>query len=94
MKRQGEETILERGDYIRIRPIGSNNEWIVAMVTLASGNGRSLMIQFSGTLAGDDGYYVGTAPLSIDYSQESVEGLFGGKFEIELPGESFLGGVG
>lgn len=78
-----DDETLKRGDFIRIRA-ERESEWTPAMVTLASENGRSVFIMFSGALRdGEGGAHIGMAPLSVDYERETVEDLMGNRYEVE-----------
>ena len=59
------------------------------MTVLASGAAarQSVMIVLiggDGLRTAGGGFYLNAVPLIIDYEQETVEGLLGGEFEIEV----------
>lgn len=64
------ETPLQRGDFVRI---DSGADVIDAMVTLASPNGRSLIVMFDGMVGG----FVGSMPLSLhdDGQWRALDGM-------------------
>jgi hypothetical protein len=81
---------LKRGDYVRVRLAGTTDEWAEAFVALASeSNPSSVMLLFNGgavrTRAG--GSFLNGLPLSIDYENETVRGLTGDDYEMEVRGE-------
>lgn len=55
--------MIQRGDRVRVSAHGQ--EKVIATVTLASANGRSLMLEFPGGLFGlvDAGAYIGAMPV-------------------------------
>jgi hypothetical protein len=75
--------VWKTGDAVQITCKGRT---VVGSVLLASGNGRSLMLQFEALLAG----YAGMMPVSWDEAREVFRGLVCGS-PVELmapPGDS------
>lgn len=75
---------LQRGNYVRVRMEG-DAEWIPAFVALASpSNPSSVMLMINGLVRAPGGYVGHALPLTINYESESVSGLLGGSYEIEV----------
>lgn len=75
---------LQKGDRIRLRNRPSD-DWTDATVVLASSNGKSIGIEIHQPLRSGDGLYAGGAvPLIIDYERQTVSGLTGDQYEVEI----------
>lgn len=77
---------LKRGDAVRVRLSGVDDEWTLALVALASDSQpSSVMLMLGGAVRDGHGGFIAKAlPLSVDYGKETVTSLFGGSYEIEV----------
>jgi hypothetical protein len=83
-----ETSRLKKGDQVRIRALGMK-QWSRATAVLASDtNPSSVMLALADGegLRVARGFYLNFVPLTIDYATETVTGLLGGEFEIEVAG--------
>lgn len=73
---------MMRGEFVRIRRKGDDG-WTRGMVTLASENGKSIVIMMDGAVHAGDGVLVGVVPLSVDNGV--ITGLFfPDEYEVEI----------
>jgi len=79
---------LKRGDYVRVRQ-SAGRDWTPAFVALASpSDPSSVMLMLDGAvLASSGGMFLNALPLTIDYTAETVTGLYGDSYEIEIAAE-------
>lgn len=76
---------MKTGDVVRVRRIRSNDEWCVADVALCSKNMKSAALDLGdGFVWAAAGIIAGVLPLSIDLERETVKGLDGQEYEIEV----------
>ena len=76
---------MDKGDAIRVRKIGTDDEWCAATVILVSPNGNSVALELCGFVhAAGGGIIGGVLPLLIDYEAETVNGLDGCEYEVEV----------
>jgi hypothetical protein len=76
---------LKRGDYVRVR-LNEHDEWTPAFVALASDSDpSSVMLMLNGAVrSSSGGMFVNSLPLFIDYAAETITGLHGDAYEIEV----------
>ncbi len=76
---------MTRGQTVRVRRDGSQDEWCLATVVLVSANGRSAGLMLEGAVRTDGGGVIlGALPLIVDEAAETVTGLEGTLYEIEI----------
>lgn len=76
---------LKRGDYVRVRLEGRDDDWTPAFVALASPAKPSSVVLFlDGPVRASGGIIANILPLSIDYEAETVTSLMGDSYEIEV----------
>jgi len=76
---------LKRGDQVRVRLDGSDDDWTPAFVALASDSDpAAVMVLFSGAVRAMTGVIAGGLPLTVDYEVETVVSLMGDFYEIEV----------
>lgn len=78
--------ILTEGRRLRVRRLDTDDEWCEGHVVLASSNGKSVAVELRGGMVRTrDGGLIGCVlPLSVDYEQQTVTGLEGTEYEVEL----------
>ncbi len=79
--------ILHKGEPVRVRAAGTDDEWMNALVVLSSENGRSVALALQGMVRAGAGHmaYVGNfLPLSVDYERETVTSPMGDEYELEV----------
>lgn len=77
------ERELQQGDTVRLRPLGSPDEWCTGMVILISGT--SVLICLDGALRINDGVAIGAVALTIDKAHGMIfSALPGPETEMEL----------
>lgn len=74
-----------RGDLVRVRQAG-DREWTMGTVILASPEGRAIVVRLAGAVRAGEGYVMNVLPLMIDYENETVTGLTGHEYEMEVAG--------
>lgn len=79
--------ILRKGDVVRVRHVG-DSEWCIARVAIASANGKSVALYLDDAVRANDGIIAGVLPLNINFEAESVTGLTGDEYEIEVKGST------
>lgn len=72
---------LEPGDYVRLRR-DKGDDWAEGFVALASGT--SVFVITSGIVRAGGGLLTGGVPLTVDYEKQTVTGLTGDNYEIEV----------
>jgi hypothetical protein len=78
---------LKHGDRVRVRQ-RSTDDWTDAAVAVASDKQpASVMLLLDGPVRAGGGVVSNGLPLTIDYEKETVTGLFGGEYEIEVRSE-------
>jgi hypothetical protein len=82
--------MLKKGDRLRLRALGSDDDWCEAIVALASPNGQSLYLLLEGMVRSKDGFFKNGIPLIIDEEQGQVLDLFGGEYEVEVPDTGYV----
>jgi hypothetical protein len=76
---------LHKGQTVRVRLAGTSDEWCGATVAIASGNGISIGLWLDAAVrTSSGGFIAGLLPLFIDSEKQSVKGLFGDEYEIEV----------
>lgn len=76
---------LTQGQRVRVRALETNREWSDGLVLLASQNGKSVAVQIDSPVALPGGQIIGgVLALVIDWKQETIVGLFGEKYEMEV----------
>lgn len=77
---------LRQGEVIRLRLLGSDDEWTVATVWVASTNGKAVgVVTDSPIRVPNGGMILGGVALVIDFEAETVKGLlFDEEYEIEV----------
>ena len=75
---------LAKGETVRIRALNSDSDWCPATVIVVSTNGVSVGLLLHGAVRAAGGMATGTLPLFIDYERETVTGLLGEEYEIEV----------
>lgn len=78
---------MKPGELIRIRAAGTSDEWTLARVLTASGTvpQESVALALHGMVRAPGGFIAGFLPLTVDYEKESVIGLLGEEYEVEVP---------
>lgn len=76
--------VLKKGDMVRVRLMGTEDEWCWAVVEIASVDGRSVALNLKGMVHGGGGVIAGMLPLNVDYEAETVTNLFGDEYEMEI----------
>jgi hypothetical protein len=75
---------LTPGQHVRVRVLGSDNEWTYGIVVIASANGVSAAIRFEGFMRTPQGVTCGVLPLVIDDAAGTATGaLDGNEYEVE-----------
>jgi hypothetical protein len=75
---------LTPGQHVRVRVLGSGNEWTYGIVAIASGNGVAAAIRFEGFMRTPQGVTCGVLPLTIDEKAGTATGaLDGNEYEVE-----------
>lgn len=72
---------LKAGDEVRIRN-ARNGDWCLGVVILASN--AAVAFELDGTVWSGNGLIAGVLPVFIDYERETVTGIFGDEYEIEV----------
>jgi hypothetical protein len=75
---------LTSGGRVRIRQIGG--DWCDATVLLLSPNGKSAPLELNGALRVNGGIMLNVCPVLTDDDAETVTGLMGEEYEIEVAG--------
>jgi hypothetical protein len=76
---------LIKGEEVRVRALGSGDDWCGGRVVLVSENGVSVFLSIDGIVRAGGGYAVaGVLPLLIDQERGVAEGLEGTEYEIEV----------
>lgn len=79
-----EPRMLRKNEPIRVRKLDTD-AWCTGTVILVSPCGESVALQINGSVrAADGGLIVGFLPLIVDYSAETVTGLDGCGYEVEI----------
>ena len=81
------ESRLTRGMYVRVRHVDDAGEWCPAFVGLASDTNPSsvmLLLFLRDAVRASGGVIVGALPVTVDYDAETVTGLTGDEYEIEV----------
>lgn len=76
--------MLKKGDLVRIRKKGSEDDWCQGVVKLASENGESVGLFLDGTVRTEGGLVSGALPLIVDNEHGDVRDIFGGEYEVEV----------
>jgi hypothetical protein len=80
---------LRKGQLIRIRMLGRADDWCRARVAELSttGDERSVILELNDMVRCPSGFISGALPITVNYKAETVEGLMGGEYEIEISDE-------
>ena len=78
--------MLKRGDQVRIRRDRSD-EWCEGYVAFANENGLAVGVMLSGMVRAGNGYIAGALALTIDPEAETLTGLTGDEYEVEVKTE-------
>lgn len=79
---------LQRGHRVHVRHSDDGGDWCPAIVALASDtNPSSVALILMGAVRGGSGIIAGTLPLTVDYDAETVVGLTGDSYEIDVEWE-------
>ncbi|HEY1865917.1 MAG TPA: hypothetical protein VGG55_02510 [Candidatus Acidoferrales bacterium] len=70
--------VLFPGQHVRVRVLGSGNEWTYGTVAIASANGVSAAIRFEGFMRTPQGVTCGVLPLMIDDATGTATGALDG----------------
>lgn len=78
------QQILAQDNRVRVRRL-RDTDWCYGHVALASANGRSVAISLNGMVrTADGGGIAGVLPLIVDDEAETVTGLDGTEYEVEV----------
>jgi hypothetical protein len=86
-----QESRLKRGDIVRVRLAGTDDDWTTAEVALASeSNPSSVMLELIDGVVRtpNGGLFIGGLPLTVDYEAETVESLVGDYYDIDIQAPS------
>jgi hypothetical protein len=77
---------LVAGEEVRVRALGSGDEWCRGRVVLVSENGASAAISLDGLVRAGHGHAViaHVLPLLIDVERGIAQGLEGTEYEVEV----------
>jgi hypothetical protein len=76
---------LERGDVLRLRLEGCEDDWTNGWIALASvTNPSSVLVLLHGPVRSNAGIIANVLPLTIDYDAATSISLFGDAYEIEV----------
>lgn len=78
------ESKLSKGDRVRVRASGTNDDWCEGVVLIASANGRAAAMSLAGMVRANGGFIGGILPFFIDPVQETVTGLDDTEYELEV----------
>lgn len=80
---KAETAPLRTGTTVRVRLAGCDDEWCTGLVILAGGT--SVMLMLDGMVHAPGGVIIaGVLALIVDYDAETVTGLLGGEYQIEI----------
>jgi hypothetical protein len=74
---------LAKGDRVCVRR-DPTDEWCEGDVVLVSPNGESVGLMLHGSVRAGDGFILNALPLIVDYSKETITGLTGDLYELEI----------
>lgn len=73
------------GEAVRVRRRGLSDAWCFGSVAMVSGNGKSVALYLDGMVRTADGGFIGgVLPLIVDCEAETVAGLDGTEYEVEI----------
>lgn len=75
--------MLKLHEAIRVRQVG-DSEWCYGTVVLVSANGVAAALKLNGVVRAGKGIVAGVLPLFVDKHAETVTGLTGHQYEIEV----------
>jgi len=75
---------MTKGEVVRIRAAGTSDDWCGAVVMLVSPNGKSVGLMLDAMVRAPGGFIGGFLPLIVDAERETVTGLLGGEYEVEV----------
>lgn len=79
-----DDRILKRGEWIRVRETGGE-VWSRAVVAVVGeGSPCSVALVLLDPVRCQGGIILNALPLTVDYEAQTVRGLFGGAYEIEV----------
>jgi hypothetical protein len=85
MPHQAQPRGLIKGERVRVRKLGTNDEWCYGEVILVSPNGAAVALGLEGIVRSGDGFITGIIPLNVDLKAGRVTGLTDDEYEIEVP---------
>jgi hypothetical protein len=69
---------------LRLRKLGTNDEWCYAEVALVSPNGRAMALLLEGVVRGGTGFITGVLALDVDLEAGRITGMpLGDEYEVQ-----------
>ncbi len=77
-------TALKKGDLVRVRLLGTDDEWCEGIAELVSSNGESIALSLDGMVRdGRGGFIMNFLPLIADFEKGTLTSLLGSEYELE-----------
>ena len=79
---------MKKDDQVRVRALGSQDDWCDAIVAMISPNGVSVGLLLGGTVRSKDGFIGGALPLLIDQDPEQFSDRYGAHMKSKFCGQN------